>query len=112
MIPRIFRASGKLERLIVKKTTIENPISTQRSTPAANANAFLQTALSDLLRSQGHRYIAHSCLRSSSDRVLTFYVHMTEHISKQRRTCRRQTRLTLSATGKNCGSARNSSLDR
>ena len=50
--PRIFRASSKLERLIVKKTTIENPISTQRSTPAANANAFLQTALSDLLRSQ------------------------------------------------------------
>ena len=49
--PAHFLRPIKLERLVVKKTTIENPISTQRSTPAANANAFLQTALSDLLRS-------------------------------------------------------------
>jgi hypothetical protein len=49
--PAHFPTIDKREWLVVEKTTIENPISTQRSTPAANANAFLQTALSDLLRS-------------------------------------------------------------
>src|SRR5271156_4906932 len=63
--------SCKPECVVVKKETIENPISTQRATPAANANVSLQTALSNRLQLT-LSYGAPPRSRSRSDRVLTF----------------------------------------